>query len=101
MNRHHMRMHDGRRRLRLASKPPSGRPARRQMRSQHLHRDIPLQLLLKTFEHNPHAAATDDLDDFVLAQPTEHRRIVTWFKAVHREVGGIGFIRLVHRSAEP
>ncbi len=47
-----------------------------------------MQLLLKALQHDTHSAATDHFDDLVLAQPSEHRRVLTRFENIDGKVGG-------------
>jgi|GEM_PF-4238116 len=46
-----------------------------------------MQLLLKALQHDTHPAAADHFDDLVLAQPPEHRRVLTRFETIDGEVG--------------
>ena len=62
---------DGRGGLGLAGEAPAGGGAGRQLRGQHLDGHDAVQLRVEGPQHDPHAAAADDLEDLVMAQPAQ------------------------------
>ena len=48
------------------------------MRAEHFDRDIPIQGRVERFEDDTHAARTDDSDDLIAAESSQHVWIVGW-----------------------
>ena len=80
---------------RLAAEPLVGHLVVRELRVEHLDRDIPFQVRIVALKHDAHAAATDDALDVEPVEPPDVVRIVTRLKELQVEVGrDDGFIRV-------
>ena len=76
MNHNHVRMQHCGRRFGFASKPSPGGSAGGQSRRENLNCDGPIQRPVKGFQHDTHAARTNDTRDFIAAKSPEHLWIV-------------------------
>ena len=70
------------------------------MGREHLDGHAALQLAVVALEHDPHAAAPDDLQHVVTAEPPEHVRIVGRLQVFDREIGGGPFVAGRHGVVE-
>ena len=100
VNRDNMLVDDGRRRLCLASEPPSRGGTRRTVRVQYLHGDVPIEFVVVALQHDPHPAAADQFENFKLTEPPEHRGVVALRKEVERD-GSDGVVSSLSRRVGP
>ncbi len=100
MDRHHVGMDDGRRRLGFSSKAPPSRTARGEMWGEDLDGNDAIQGSIVTLEDNPHPARSDHAQNLIATETPQHLRIIGRgkplehaFRGMYREPIG-RFLRL-------